>query len=136
MRATTQAADRLFGPEQIVCRDPPDRKDQARLDQRDLAVQKRLTGGGLLGVRVAVARWPALDDVGDVDLIAPEPDRLEHGVEQLPGAPDERLSLAILVGARRLADHHQARLPVADAKNGLGPGLVQIAGLAAGDCRV
>ena len=43
-----------------------------------------------VGQRVAVARRPALQDVGDVDVLAGEPDPVEQLVEQLAGAADER----------------------------------------------
>ena len=62
----------------------------------------------LVGLRVAVARRPALDDVGDVDLVARQADRLDDPGQQLPGAADERLALPVLVLARRLADEHQS----------------------------
>ena len=38
-----------------------------------------------------------------------ESDRRQHLVEQLAGAPDERLALHVLVAPRRLADDHDAR---------------------------
>ena len=62
-------------------------------------------------------------------------DRLEHRVEQLTGAADERLALAILVRARRLADHHPLRVAIADAEHALGPRLVQRAQRAASSPR-
>ena len=43
--------------------------------------------------RVAVARRPALHDVGDVDLVAGEPDALDQAGEQPAGPADERLAV-------------------------------------------
>ena len=73
----------------------------------------------LLRQRVAVVRRPALQDVGDVDLLALEQDGLQDLVEQLAGAAHERLALAVLVGAGRLADHHQVGALVAGAQDGV-----------------
>ena len=50
---------------------------------------------------------PALHDVGDVDVLASQPDLPEHPRQQLPGGPDERLPLLVLVEPGRLADEHQ-----------------------------
>ena len=48
-----------------------------------------------------------------------QPDLLQQLVEQLPGAADERQALAVLLGARRLADEHQVGVGVAGAEDGL-----------------
>ena len=53
-----------------------DRDDHARRDQRELLLQPRQVVGDLVGLRVAVARRPRLDDVGDEDVVArPAPPR-------------------------------------------------------------
>ncbi len=89
----------------------------------------------LLRARVAIARRTALQDIGDVDLLALQPDGGQHAVQQLPGAADEGLTRAVLVRPRGLADQHQACLAVADPEDGLGAGLAQAAGAAAGHGR-
>jgi hypothetical protein len=109
------------------------RQDQLRLQQRNLSMQEWLTGGRFLDMGVAVTGWSALDNVGDKDLLTGEADRRQHRVQQLSGTTDEGLPLSVLVGARRLADHHQTCIPVPCAKNGLGSGLVQIAAAAVDD---
>ena len=63
------------------------------------ACEERRTLRDLVGLRVPVARRPALHDVGDVDLLARESHRLDDLREQLPGASDKRLALLVLVGA-------------------------------------
>ena len=72
-----------------------------------------------LGLRIAIVRRPALQNVRDVDLGARQSDRAQHRVQELPRAADERLALPILVGAGRLADHEQARVAPADAEHRL-----------------
>jgi hypothetical protein len=58
--------ERLAGEQ--LRREVPERGDQLRPDQLDLSEQMSLAGLDLVGGRVAVARRPALQDVGDVDL--------------------------------------------------------------------
>ena len=52
--------------------------------------------------------------------------------EQLPGAPDEREPLLVLVHAGRLPDEHQVGVRVARAEHHLGAGLEERAALAGG----
>ena len=64
----------------------------------------RRAGRDLVGLGVAVAGRPALDDVGDEDVVAPPADVAEQVHEQAAGAADERPALAVLVhgpGPRR-----------------------------------
>ena len=68
---------------------------------------------------IAIARRAALDDVGDVHVLARQADRLDDLGQQLAGAADERLALLVLVRARRLADEHQVGVRVADAEHDL-----------------
>ena len=77
-------------------------------DQLDLALEVGPAGVDLGGQRVAVVGRPALDHVGDVDPVAGDAELLEHQpVEQLAGAPDERQTLAVLLGPRTLAHEQQ-----------------------------
>ena len=74
------------------------------LKQRDLPLEVGQALGGLERRGIAVARRPALQDIGDVHLLAREADGPQHGVEQLARAADERLALAVLLGPGRLPD--------------------------------
>ncbi len=67
----------------------------------------------LFGGRRAVAGRAAAVDVADEHVVALEPDGLDDLVEELSGAADEGSSARVLVGARRLADEHQARVRLA-----------------------
>ena len=133
MQLAAQFTDGRVGLQQGLCSDAPDAQDQLRVHQLDLAEQVRDAGAHFLRLRIAVVRRPRLEDVRDEHLLALQADRLEHRVEQLPGAADERLALAVLVGAGRLADHHPLRVAVADAEHALRPRLVQRAQRAALD---
>ena len=105
-----QARDRIVASCSSVCAaNVPSATIDLRLDRVDLAEEERLAGRDLVRLGIAVARRPALDHVGDVDLVAVKPDRLDDLRQQLPGAADERDALDVLVGARRLADEHQVR---------------------------
>ena len=60
-----------------------DRDDHARPDQRQLLLQPRQVVRDLVGLRVAVARRPRLDDVGDEHVVAREAGLGQQLVEQL-----------------------------------------------------
>ena len=80
-----------------------------------------------VGVRLPGGRHGS--DIGDIDVIlAGEPDRRQHPVEQLAGAPDEGQADAVLVGARRLADDHHAAFRVAALSPAFAP--ARLVGLA------
>ena len=99
----------------------------------DLAQKKRRALRHLVGLGIAVARRPALEHVGDVDVLAAlESDRGEHVVEQLPRLADERVAEPVLLCARRLADQHPLRVLIAHAEYGLRARLVQAARGASG----
>ena len=49
---------------------PAERDDQGRVEDLELALEVRRAGRDLVGLRVAVVRRPALDDVRDEDLVA------------------------------------------------------------------
>src|SRR3954449_2867097 len=97
-------AGRVAGEE--LGREVPERADDLRLDQLDLAIQVGLAGLDLLGQRVPVAGRPAADDVGDEDLRALDPDLQEQLIQELPGASDERQALLILLSSGGLANEH------------------------------
>jgi hypothetical protein len=73
------------------------------------------------------ARHPleVLDRVGDVDLVARQPGRLHHLVEQPPGRTHEGPSGHVLLVARLLAHHHDARVHLSLAEDGLGRALME-----------
>ncbi len=127
-----QPRDAGGGSEQQLRRGRPQGDDDTRPDRLDLPEQERRAGRDLVRLRVAILRRPALDDVGDVDLLALETDRADHLVELLPGAADERLALRVLVGARPLADEHQVGVRIADTEHDALAGLVQTTRSAAG----
>ena len=110
-------ADAVLSPRQEPRREVAERRDHARLHDRDLPVELPLARLDLVGLRIAVAGRAALDDVRDVAVGArPRPISAEQLVEQPPGLADERHALLVLVEPRRLADEHQVGIgiPVAD----------------------
>ena len=114
-----QLRERHVGAEQVLRRDSPDRDDQRRRHEFDLALEVVAAAARLLGARIAVAGRPALEHVGDVDVLPREAEGLQHRRQQLARAADERLALPVLLGAGRLADEHPAGRPAADAEHRL-----------------
>ena len=112
-------------PESSLVAKLPERGDDLRADQLDLPEEVRLALLDLVRQRVAVPRRPALEHVRDVDVRAGQADALEQPVEQLPGLPDERDALLVLVEAGRLADEHQIGVRVAVAEDDLRAPLVR-----------
>ncbi len=117
--AAAQSRQRHLSSEQALRGDATDTEDHVRSHELDLPAQIRQALRGFLLARIAVVRRPALQHVRDVHLAALEPGGRQHRIQELARAPDERLALAVLFGAGRLADHHQARPPVAGAEHGL-----------------
>src|SRR5262249_34544547 len=86
MDATPQARDARVPVEQRGGRAAPERDDDLRANQCDLAIEIRTTRFDLERLRRAVVGRTALEDVGDVDeLAAMEPERGEHAVEKPSG---------------------------------------------------
>jgi hypothetical protein len=95
-----------------------ERADHERLDQLDLRLEVGPAGLDLVGLRVAVAGRPTFQDICHKGVPHPvEADLLEQLVEQLPGPAHERLALAVLLRAGRLADEHQVGVGVAHAED-------------------
>jgi hypothetical protein len=93
-------------------REVAQRADDTRLDQIDLLEEVALAGIDLGRLRIAVARRPALEYVGDEALLPRESDLREQLVEEAASAADERLALTILVEAGSLAHEHQVGVGV------------------------
>ena len=114
------ARDAVRAAGEELGREVAERADQLGPDQRDLREQVRLAGADLGGQRVPVAGRPALEDVGDEDVLAAEADALQERGQQLARGADERDAEPVLVIAGGLADEHQVRGRVAVAHDHLG----------------
>ena len=125
LRGAAHLGDPGRAAAQQLGREVAEGADDARLDQPHLLEQVGLAGLDLLRLGIAVARRPRLEHVGDEDVVAGEPDLLQHLVQQLAGAADEGQPLAVLFGPRCLADEHQVGVGVAGPEDRLGAGLVQ-----------
>ena len=106
-------------PREELRREVPERRDELRLDQLDLAEEVRLAGRDLLRERVAVPGRAALEDIRDEDVRARQLDPAEELVEQLPRLADERDALLVLVEPGRLADEHQVGVRASRAEHDL-----------------
>src|SRR5688500_17606409 len=120
--------DRRVGLEQALRRELAERDDDLRPDRVNLPEQERLALRHFVRLRIAVARRPAFDDVGDVDIFTPEVDGFDDPVQELSGTADERLALDVLIRAGRFADEHQVRIRIPDTEHHLlSPERVQLA---------
>src|ERR1700704_1939214 len=113
--------------------------EEVGLHHRDLGIEPGATGvdlGGIgLLVQATLALWlpfEVLDGVGDIDAAAIDPRLLERLVEDTSGGADERFAFLVLAIARLLSDEHDLGVLGAFAEDGLGAGLVEVAGPAAG----
>ena len=95
------------------------------LDHLHLLEEIRPAGLYLEGLGVPIARRPRLEDVGDKDILAGQPDALQKLAKELSSATDEGQTPTILLSPRRLADEHQVGIGVARSKNGFGAGLME-----------
>src|SRR6266540_897814 len=117
--ATVHTSDPMGLAGQELRGEVPERRDQLRLDQLDLAEEVRLAGLDLVRLRIAVARRAALDHVRDVHVLARQADPLEELVEELARLADERIALLVFVEARGLPDEQEVCVGVSDAENDL-----------------
>ena len=126
------AGDPALGAGQQLGGEVAERADHPRLDQLDLLVQVGLAGLDLLGLRVAVARRPALEDVRDEHVGArPARPRRAAGRAACPARPTNGSPCRSSCWPGRLADEHQVGVGVAGAEDHLGAALVQRAACAA-----
>src|SRR3712207_6550912 len=109
-------------------------EDDLRLYRLGLALQVDVAGFDLARPRLAVFhapalldRRPALDDVGEVDVLTGEIYRRQNVVEQLARPPDEGQPRGVLVLPGPLANKHERRVGVARAEDGVGAAEGQVA---------
>src|SRR5262245_45105815 len=93
--------------------------DHLRLHRIDLTKQEWLALLHFVRFGITVAGRPALDHVGDVDILTPEVDRFDDLRQQLSRAADERLALNVFVCPWRLTHEHQIGVRVADTEDDL-----------------
>ena len=92
-------------------------------DQLELGLEVGTARGDLIGQRIAVARGPALDHVGDVDLAPVQAGLLDQQpVEECARAADEGAPLQVLLAAGPLAHDHELGVggPLAEDHRGYG----------------
>src|SRR5450759_184398 len=107
--------------EKPLHRKAPQGNYDARLDQGQLAVQVLTAGHNLIRQWVAVTRWPALDDVGDVDLLSTQVYGAQQLLQVLAGCADKRPALVIFMETRPFTDEHDARVGRPFAWHGISP---------------
>src|SRR5688572_18243449 len=82
VHATAQARERRVGREQRLRGDAPDRQDELRPDERDLAREKRHACGDFIGAGIAICGRTRFENVRDVDVLAAsEPYGTQHRVQ-------------------------------------------------------
>src|ERR671916_1850268 len=109
-------------------------EDDLRLYRLHLALQVRVAGPDLTRPRLAVLhpsplldRGPALDDVGQIDILTGEIYGCQDVVEELASPPDERQPGGVLVLSRPLTHQHERRVGVARPEDRVGPAEGQVA---------
>ena len=103
---TVQPRDGVVTREEPRQRVAAEHQDDLRMDQAQLLLEIGRACLRFGGLWVAIARWPALEDIGDEDVPARQADAAQQLVEQLSGRAHEGLALLVLVLARCLADDH------------------------------
>jgi len=120
VQSAAQFCQALIRLQQIVRGHASKRQDYIRPNQGYLLIQPWTAGIGFLWPGIAVVRWAAFEDIGNIDLLPLQTNRGKHRVQQLSGAPDEGFPLQILIPARSFPDHQQACIFAAYSKNSLG----------------
>ncbi len=117
MHFTPQLRKRSVSAHQHLRCNTPQTHNYFRFDQLDLLPEVRQARVDFFLLRIAVTGRAALENVANVDLLALEVDRLENFVEQLPSAPDKRLTLRIFFCSGRFTNHHHICVGIANTKD-------------------
>src|SRR5690242_14811586 len=103
--------------QQVLGRGCAQGHDDLGADGGDLPHEERNAGFALVAFRCAVPRRPALDYVGNVDVLAAQAHGGDHIVQQLPGAAHKGQALLIFIGPRAFTNEHQLGMNVAGAED-------------------
>ena len=109
---------------------------QLRFEPRPACRNFHPTRLGMDAPLAALGKFEVFHGVRDVDLFAIEPGFLHRFIQQPPGRPDERMSLAILFVAGHFADHHDSGIRRSFAEHDLRGVPVQVAAAALGRGRL
>src|SRR5215211_5249144 len=104
--------------------------DHRGVEDLELTLQIRRARCNLARLGVAVAGWPALHDVRDVNLLAAPADCFQQLIEQAACLANERPAFPVFVVPGALADEDDLRISVAVTWYGLRASLVQRAQIA------
>ena len=125
------AADGGFVVGEVAVGGAAEGHDDPGTDDLDLAQEIGAAGEGFGGGGDPVAGGAALDDVGDVDLLAAEvEDVFDHPGQELARPADEGAAGAVLRRSRSFAHEHQPRVRVPFSENHLVATLGQVAEVA------
>ena len=113
---SAKPTDGILRAQQCLSREGAQRHDHAGTYHLDLSKQKRLAGFNLVWLGVPVLGRPALDDVGNVDLVARQIDGFDDLGQQLARPADKRNPLEIFVVTGCLTNEHQVSGRASHAK--------------------
>src|SRR5262245_45645656 len=133
MHVAPELSDRQLRLEKSLGSERPKSKDCFWSNQFKLTEQVRAAGGYFVRHWIAVSRRPVLQHVADENVVALQIHGGENLCEQLTGGADERETLLVFCGPRRLADDHEIRVRVSLSGHGVRRGRVQRATRARGD---
>ena len=118
---SSQLTDRTCGSEQGVRRDGAQTADEFRLQKVQLPLEVAPAVGHFFRQRGTIVGRAAFEHVQDVHILSLPRAGFDDLVQELPGATNKRLALAIFIFSRRFAQEAQTRLQLADAEHSLGP---------------
>jgi hypothetical protein len=95
MNAVAKFGDRLLGGKQKLGRKASEGQDCLRTYGLKLTPEERAAPFNLIWLRITVSRWPTLDHVANVNLIAPPAHSSDDAVKQLAGGTHKGSALAV-----------------------------------------
>src|SRR5262245_12827949 len=119
VEAAAEFADRFGGFQKGLGGNGADADDEFGAQDFELPLEEGAAVIDLGGERVAILGRAALEDVHDVNVGPLPATGFDDLGEKLPRSADERLTLAVFVGAGGFAKEHDAGAGVADAKDRL-----------------
>ena len=118
LKLSPKCRDACFRIQQQLCGEAAECHDNLRLNERDLAFQIGTTHLHLIGFRISVPRWPALQHVCNVNIGARHLHPFLNDVcQQFAGPADKRFPLPVFVGTGCLTDEHYVCVRVTHSEN-------------------
>jgi hypothetical protein len=106
-KSATKLGDRCGSLENILRRKCAEATDDLGANCGKLTLEERIAGEHFVRLGIPIVRWPALEHIADVNIIALDVDRFDDLREELARAADEGQALLVFIKSRRFTDENK-----------------------------